>query len=563
MNFSIKQIPYSRYGTYYTFYEQNKNYVEKPGLYFRTVHGDVERDIFRLEVLEGTETVCFDTEAAPGSLKLLADNGSIEICICNSDVILIRGKNAGIRFIKENTQDYDYMMPELGGLWQFNGCSHNVKLMFVPVTGTISVDAVWVEKNNEKIVIDIKPDPDTCKFEHRIKEFRTSWSSRNETYDFDTCVRNNLEEFERFLDKTLPVSQKYAKARETAAYINWTSFVHPWGHIRRDSMLMSKNYMTNIWSWDHCFNAMALRMDISRSYDQILSIFDHQDEFGAIPDSINDNSRVINFCKPPIHGWALNWIWKRNGGFPSEYLAEIYGPLCRWTDWWFKFRDEDRDGLPQYNHGNDSGWDNGTIFAEGVPVESPDLSAFLVLQMDLLAKAAAELGKVEEAETWKSRTDVLMKKMMEELWDGREFFSRHAYTHKRIVCESLQNYLPVVLGNRLSKEVFSKLVQAISKKGRFLTEHGLATESLQSSEYIPDGYWRGPIWAPTTMLFADGLARGGEQKLAADIARKFCNNCSKNGMAENFDAITGNGLRDKAYTWSSSVFLMLASEYLK
>ena len=34
------------------------------------------------------------------------------------------------------------------------------------------------------------------------------------------------------------------------------------------------------------------------------------------------------------------------------------------------------------------------------------------------------------------------------------------------------------------------------------------------------------------------------------------------GFAENFDALTGKGLRDLAYTWTASVALVLARDYL-
>lgn len=37
---------------------------------------------------------------------------------------------------------------------------------------------------------------------------------------------------------------------------------------------------------------------------------------------------------------------------------------------------------------------------------------------------------------------------------------------------------------------------------------------------------------------------------------------NENGMAENFHAQTGQGSRDLAFTWTSSVFLILANEYL-
>ena len=100
------------------------------------------------------------------------------------------------------------------------------------------------------------------------------------------------------------------------------------------------------------------------------------------------------------------------------------------------------------------------------------------------------------------------------------------------------------------------------KQSVLITEYGLATESVDSPFYESDGYWRGPIWAPSTMLMVDGLRESGEEDLAYDICRKFGNLCVKSGFAENFDALKGDGLRDRAYTWTSSVFLIMMHEYL-
>lgn len=83
--------------------------------------------------------------------------------------------------------------------------------------------------------------------------------------------------------------------------------------------------------------------------------------------------------------------------------------------------------------------------------------------------------------------------------------------------------------------------------------------SLQSPFYEDDGYWRGPIWAPTTLLPWDGLRRQGEMELARTIAEKFCSLASKNGMAENFDARSGKGLRDRAFAWTSAAYMLLAA----
>lgn len=53
----------------------------------------------------------------------------------------------------------------------------------------------------------------------------------------------------------------------------------------------------------------------------------------------------------------------RNGEFSDrKHLEEAYEPLVKWTEWYFRYRDSNHNGLPEYNQGNDSGWDNSTVF---------------------------------------------------------------------------------------------------------------------------------------------------------------------------------------------------------
>jgi glycogen debranching enzyme len=222
-------------------------------------------------------------------------------------------------------------------------------------------------------------------------------------------------------------------------------------------------------------------------------------------------------------------------------------------------RDDNHNGIPQYNHGNDSGWDNATVFDQGLPVEAPDLSAFLVIQMDTLAEVAQRIGRRAEAERWKERADELLQTLIAHLWNGEQFFTRRSVTQDVTGTDSLLDYLPILLGKRLPAEIQAKMVAGLR---RFITDHGLATENPASPQYDSDGYWRGPIWAPPTMMIVYGLDALGERELAVDISRKFCEMIKRSGMAENFDALTGVGLRDGAYTWTSSVFAILAHEFV-
>jgi glycogen debranching enzyme len=116
--------------------------------------------------------------------------------------------------------------------------------------------------------------------------------------------------------------------------------------------------------------------------------------------------------------------------------------------------------------------------------------------------------------------------------------------------------MPIVLGDLLPAQIHTALADRISLH---LTPYGLATELPTSPHYEADGYWRGPIWAPATVLIEDGLRRAGHTHLANEISRRFRSLCEASGFAENFDALTGAGQRDRAYTWTASAYLTLAA----
>jgi glycogen debranching enzyme len=226
------------------------------------------------------------------------------------------------------------------------------------------------------------------------------------------------------------------------------------------------------------------------------------------------------------------------------------------------YRDDDGNEIPQYNHGYDSGWDNGTPFDVGFPHEGPDLCAFLVLQMDVLAQIADKLDRGHEAVEWKRRADTLLAKMMDRFWVDGKFVSKLSGTDTwNVRSRSLMSYLPLVLGKRLPVAIRSKLLSDLKASG-LLTEYGLATEHPESELYREDGYWRGPVWAPTTWLIADGVDQLGDRAFTREIVRRFCDTCARSGFAENFDPLTGASLQDPAHTWTSSAFIYLAHEYL-
>jgi glycogen debranching enzyme len=184
--------------------------------------------------------------------------------------------------------------------------------------------------------------------------------------------------------------------------------------------------------------------------------------------------------------------------------------------------------------------------------------------MNTLARISRQLNDEENAKYWDAEAKAMLDRLIEHSWNGERFVAKVSITHEHEENPtSLLSLMPLVLGEMLPKDISDKLVAVLEKD--FLTENGLATEMPASKHYNPDGYWRGPIWAPSTYLIVDGLRRGGYTELAETVAKRYCDmSCLKaKGNYENFDALTGKGWRAPGYTWSASVYMLLRGEYDK
>jgi glycogen debranching enzyme len=409
---------------------------------------------------------------------------------------------------------------------------------------------------NERAVIATGADG----WEVALEEFETARTPYSATAGFDEIAASVAAEFDAYADSVAGWRTSATPAAELAAYVLWSATVEPRGFLRRESVLMSKHWMDKVWSWDHCFNALALApAGEELALAQVRTPFDHLDASGAMPDSVTHSEILYNFVKPPIHGWALARL-RASLASPLSHdtLGELYALLARWSRFWLDARRVPGHPLPHYQHGNDSGWDNSTTFDYDRLIESPDLAGFLVVQFDVLAGIADELGN-GEAEGWRRERDLMREAMVDALWDGEDFVALGVLNQRRSKTSSLLNLLPIVAGQQLGADIADKLAARIAAH---LTEYGPATQLPGSEEYEDDGYWRGPIWAPSTVLIEDGLRRSGHITLADQVSARFRALCEKSGFAENFDALSGAGLRDRAYTWTASAYLLLAREAL-
>ncbi len=560
----LHQVPYSCRGSYLALSHLNENHQGRgnaEGLHLRTIRNcTITPLIARLTPVfpGGTDYTALLEDT---SLRFTGNGGEIECCFADDRTLLFRGGpgcSLTLDFLTENGP-YDYIYPLLHEgrtLYMANCYKNNCQYLIVPQSGTCELDQQWEESSSLWSRLSFSGD---AGFRFALLEVETEWDQVLPMDDFDAARDNMSAAFRTFRDAFPVLPEAYRTMGELAIFIDWSFLVRPGGFLRREGMLMSKNWMNNVWSWDHCFNALALAgSHPEAAWDAYIIMADHQDVTGRLPDSISDQHIIWNYCKPPIHGWTLRRLMETMTLTPAQ-MEEAYAFLSRWTLWWMNYRR--RDGLYYYNHGNDSGWDNSTAFSLLPPVATPELQAFMIIQMEMLSDLARRLHREDDAQRWQAEADAHLAFFLERCFRDDLPVAIQLSTGKIIENESLLPYEILVLGKRLPESVRRKVIDLVSSD-KYFTAHGFATESPSSPFYRDDGYWRGPIWAPSTMLMIDGLEKCGEAALAREAARRFVDMTAASGFAENFDALTGKGLRDLAYTWTASVALVLARDYL-
>lgn len=566
----ISHIPFSRYGAYAAISakpvnEEHTAFNEITLLYAKR-RGDVS-PIYNVTVgLDKKQE--FTCTADPGSVTIKNDNGSAILYIRDDDSIVIDSNGLDLHFESYHEWAYGsdygankfclivnphgifattYILSGKGTFLHYPKSNKPLKrdMNFECTDGKLHLCLTMTLKQPKDL-------PDPIDTEKDIADIKAEW----------VAFAKQMQDFKKTDEKT--------EAFTLLTWYNlWSSFARADDIYKRDSMMMSKKGMSALWSWDHCFNALAMAnckdkaFAKQKAFDQFAAPFWLQSEKGILPDMWNpDDITRWGTTKPPIHGWCFSKLMDMFE-FDDEELKTVYTWLRKWTEWWVKYSDSDLDGIPDYPMGCDSGWDNSTLFDLAYFVETPDLPAFLVFQMNTLARISRKLNDEETAKYWDTEAKAMLDRLIEHSWNGNRFVAKVSISHEHEENPtSLLSLMPLVLGDMLPKDISDKLVAVLEKD--FLTENGLATEMPSSKHYNPDGYWRGPIWAPSTYLIVDGLNKGGYTELAKEIAKRYCDmSCLKaKGNYENFDALTGKGWRAPGYTWSASVYMILRSEYL-
>ncbi|MER5823801.1 amylo-alpha-1,6-glucosidase [Streptomyces mirabilis] len=563
--FSIHDIPFSTHGSWFGISPVLGEKTRADDLHLVSHQNGMHAVLCFVPVDATTgERVETRVTATPSQLSWTHESGHIDLAYESPDTVRLRGRKAGLRItaaaqtLTPFTGTYFYRDP-VDGAHVFTSYETGRRYRITVLSGIVREISGSQSLGGAERGLTVTAEADAI-WEAAVQELDSARRPYSSSTTFDEVVATAERAIGAFTDAIAPWRSPGTPAAELAAYVLWSATVDPAGLVRRPAVLMSKHWMDKVWSWDHCFNALALASGApALAWNQFALPFDHQDESGALPDSVTHSEVLRNFVKPPIHGWTLAHLRRRlSEPLSRAQLAAAYDMLRRWTDFWLTARRAPGANLPHYQHGNDSGWDNATTFDPERVVVTADLAAFLALQLRELGALATELGLPAAARDWLRAAEATQTAMLDELWTGEKFLARGADSGDTWSSSSLLDLMPIVLGEHLPENLGKALAVRIEAH---LTPYGLASELPTSPHYRPDGYWRGPIWAPATVLIEDGLRRAGHHRLADEISARFRGLCETHGFAENFDALTGTGLRDRAYTWTASSYLLLAEAH--
>ena len=368
----------------------------------------------------------------------------------------------------------------------------------------------------------------------------------------------------RWFDQVPPVAPEYAEKYAAAWWVMANNLISPRGCIQVEGMAPSKSAYIGLWLWDSALHALAYRhVDPQLARNQIRAFLSLQQPDGMLPDAIFDESAVFELdhpitgkvTKPPILAWAALKIHETAPDL--AFLREIYPALARLNSWWFE---QGTGGLAQYTHPYSSGLDDSPLWDHGMPVVSPDLNTYLFLSMQSLSRMARLLRLKSEALVWKQGAEIVVERMLGDLWDEKAGFFRALHDNKPIPVLTPVNLLPLWTG-RLPVRIVRRLIKTLTDKRKFWGGFMLPSVSRDDRAFDPETMWRGPVWVNLNYFFIEALNTVRRKELARELRTATLKMImSQPSLYEYYSAETGfpPASSAPAFGWTAALFIDLA-----
>ncbi len=430
----------------------------------------------------------------------------------------------------------------------------------------------------------------TIKFLQSHKYYPGAGTLAPTSNGFDTEFNSNEARWNLYLNnyfKEVPTSLSWQQKKLAVKCIetlttNWRGAAG--AGILHDGVFPSASYngFYGVWSWDSWKQAVGMiDFNIDLAKENILCLFDHQTNEGMIPDYIDINGVGNNRdTKPPLSAWAVNALFKKSQDL--LFLKNIYPKLCKYHNWWYTYRDHDKDSLCEYGSTDgtliaakwESGMDNAVRFdncsllsngtgAWSLNQESVDLNAYLYKEKIYLADMAGILGIQNEKDKFLAEAARLKIKINSTFYSPAKgfYYDRGINSGNFSTVEGPEGWIPLWAGVAGNAEA-TQVKNMMSLPNKFNTFMPLPTLCADATQFNPaNGYWRGPVWVDQFYFGVSGLYNYGFQNTADQMISNFFSNTSglftEEPIRENYNPTNGNGLNANNFSWSSAHILML------
>jgi hypothetical protein len=354
-----------------------------------------------------------------------------------------------------------------------------------------------------------------------------------------------------------------------------------------------------LFCWDTYFASIMLATGSKElAYANAVEITEAMTEGGFVPNfyAVNDY-KSRDRSQPPVGSLA---VWNIYRKYKEKWFLElVYDKLLTWNRWWDKNRST--DGLlcwgsapyekvtyrywettgvnGTFGGALESGLDNSHMY-DSVPFDKErhmqklndaGLSGLYVMDCDLLAKIADELGKSKDAKELRKRGD-FYRKNLSKLWDEERGLYYNLYTDSGKFSRRISptNFYPLLANAPTQQQAERMVNEHLLNPEEFWGEWVIPATPRNDPAYKNNTYWRGRIWAPLNFLVYMGLRNYNLPEARKALSEKSKNLLLKGWLKdgyvfENYNADTGIGddvgNSDKFYHWGALLgFITLIEE---
>ncbi len=580
---SLSDNPFSRRGSYLAFFldPTGNTLYGKPRLYISNIRGNGPYRQIQAQIVKDGQALPTVVSSTESEVILESMAGSFRFCIGESKFVRIKGTDGLTLRLTPKLSGFGLVTDLKDGCWQFGFSTSTAVLL--PFTGKVSarVMSSRVLMGTSSATFEIAPDENGV-VDVGIEEYLIDPIHRplDQYPSYEECVKSYQDEFDTFCEKLCPsLPEPWEDMRRKAL---WTIFglmvENDNGEtIFKHTMIkMLHGTFEHVSGWQQAMHIICLSgSDPALCWTILRALFDYQDANGRIADILTDIGWNHGSMKPPIQGLALNYLLDADPElkYVSREDAEIiYKGIVGWTQFFFRCRDWNKDGLMENQGAGETGWEDAPYFNIGFPLASPDMNAYVAIQLQAQARLGRLLGKDEaECAAFEKHYQDMVDMIVKSFWDGEKWFAFNTDTGARSQTNTISLMGALILGKALPQDIIDKTIKTLTEKDKYLTPYGFATEAVDSP-YFNHAFAQGSIIPPAQLIFCLALERSGRFDLAREAGLRYLMTLREEGLFHTHNALTGKPERgmvalDEKFlfwsAWSSSIYLFMSQRYGK